>query len=111
MAFWRASTTLAIFLIANLGRARWRVGRGARATDGRSHNRAGGERMTASSKTVQTGDIVETLSAVQRSPSAAALRMRRHRLRRQSGLRCLIVEVREREIDALGRVDIEFTAF
>jgi hypothetical protein len=59
--------------------------------------------MTASSKTVQTGDIVETLSAVQRSPSAAALRMRRHRLRRQSGVRCLIVEVREREIDALVR--------
>jgi hypothetical protein len=59
--------------------------------------------MTASSKTVQTGDIVETLSAVPRSPSGAALRMRRVRERRRRGLRCLIVEVREKEIDALVR--------
>jgi hypothetical protein len=44
-----------------------------------------------------------TLSAVQRSPSAAALRMRQHRLRRQKGLRCLTVEVRASEIDVLVR--------
>jgi hypothetical protein len=59
--------------------------------------------MTASSKTVQTGDIAETSPAVQQSPSAAALRMRRHRLRRQKGLRCLTVEVRASEIDVMVR--------
>jgi hypothetical protein len=35
--------------------------------------------------------------------SAAAERMRRHRDRRRNGLRCLIVELRETEIDALAR--------
>jgi hypothetical protein len=35
--------------------------------------------------------------------SAAAERMRRHRERRRDGLRCLIVELRETEIDALAR--------
>jgi len=35
--------------------------------------------------------------------SAAAERMRRHRERRRDGLRCLIVELRETEIDALTR--------
>ena len=35
--------------------------------------------------------------------SAAAERMRRHRERRRDGLRCLIVELRETEIDALVR--------
>ena len=59
--------------------------------------------MTASSKTVQTGDIVETLSAVQRSPSAAALRMRRHRERLKNSLRCLTIELRETEVTALIR--------
>ena len=33
--------------------------------------------------------------------SPAAERMRRHRLRRRDGLRCLIIELRETEIDAL----------
>jgi hypothetical protein len=33
--------------------------------------------------------------------SAAAERMRRHRQRRQNGMRCLMVELREAEIDAL----------
>ena len=37
------------------------------------------------------------------SPSAAAERMRRHRERRRKGLRCLRVELRETEIDALIR--------
>lgn len=36
---------------------------------------------------------------VARSPAAG--RMRRHRERRRNKLRCLIIEVREREIDAL----------
>ena len=35
--------------------------------------------------------------------SAAAERMRRHRERRRDGLRCVIVEIREMEIDALAR--------
>jgi hypothetical protein len=33
--------------------------------------------------------------------SAAALRMRRHRERRRSGLRCMTIELRETEITAL----------
>ena len=33
--------------------------------------------------------------------SAAALRMRRHRERRRDGLRCMTIELRETEIDAL----------
>ena len=36
-------------------------------------------------------------------PSAAAHRMRRHRERRRDGLRCMTVELRETEIDALIR--------
>jgi hypothetical protein len=35
--------------------------------------------------------------------SAAAERMRAHRQRRRDGLRCLIIELREQEIDALIR--------
>jgi hypothetical protein len=37
------------------------------------------------------------------APSAAAERMRRHRQRRRDGLRCLIIELRETEIDVLIR--------
>jgi hypothetical protein len=37
------------------------------------------------------------------SPTAPALRMRRHRKRRSEGLRCLTLEVRDQEIDALVR--------
>jgi hypothetical protein len=37
------------------------------------------------------------------SISAAAERMRRHRLRRREGLRCLMIELRETEIDELIR--------
>ena len=37
------------------------------------------------------------------SPTPAAERMRRHRERRREGLRCLWVELRETEIDALMR--------
>ena len=59
--------------------------------------------MTAGSKTLQTTDIEEILSPVERSPSAAALRMRRHRERRRHGLRCLTLQLRDREIDALVR--------
>jgi hypothetical protein len=37
------------------------------------------------------------------SPSAAALRMRRHRERRKDGLRCMTIELRETEVGALIR--------
>jgi hypothetical protein len=37
--------------------------------------------------------------SISRSPAAA--RMRRHRERRRQGLRCLIIELRETEIDVL----------
>ena len=37
------------------------------------------------------------------SPTPAAERMRRHRERRREGLRCLWVELRDTEIDALMR--------
>ena len=37
------------------------------------------------------------------TPSPAALRMRRHRERRRDGLRCMTIELRETEIDALIR--------
>ena len=42
-----------------------------------------------------------TSAPATRSP--AAERMRRHRERRRDGLRCLIIELREQEIDALVR--------
>jgi hypothetical protein len=35
------------------------------------------------------------------APSAAALRMRRHRERRRDGLRCMTIELRETEVRAL----------
>jgi hypothetical protein len=38
--------------------------------------------------------------------SAAAERMRRHRQRRRDGLRCLIIELRETEIDELIRREL-----
>jgi hypothetical protein len=42
------------------------------------------------------------MNALVRYPSAAAAeRMRRHRQRRRDGLRCLVIEVRETEIDVL----------
>jgi hypothetical protein len=36
-------------------------------------------------------------------PSAAAQRMRRHRQRVHKGLRCLVIELRETEVDTLVR--------
>ena len=41
------------------------------------------------------------MKAHQPMPNLAAERMRRHRQRRRDGLRCLIVELRETEIDVL----------
>jgi hypothetical protein len=42
-----------------------------------------------------------TMNALVRDASAAAERMRLHRERRRQGLRCLMIELRETEIDAL----------
>jgi hypothetical protein len=39
------------------------------------------------------------MNALVRDPSAAAERMRLHRERRRKGLRCLMIELRETEID------------
>jgi hypothetical protein len=41
------------------------------------------------------------MNALVRDASAAAERMRLHRERRRQGLRCLMIELRETEIDAL----------
>ena len=40
------------------------------------------------------------------APSLAAERMRRHRQRRRNGLRCLTIELRETEINALVRIGL-----
>ena len=45
-------------------------------------------------------------SAESRARSAAAERMCRHRERRRDGLRCVTVELRETEIDALVRIGL-----
>jgi hypothetical protein len=45
--------------------------------------------------------VPQTAEPVARSP--AAERMRRHRQRRRQGLRCILVQLRETEIDALLR--------
>ena len=42
-----------------------------------------------------------TTDATPPAPSPAAERMRRHRERQRDGLRCLMIELRETEIDAL----------
>ena len=45
----------------------------------------------------------ETVRSLHRSRSPAAERMRLHRERRRLGLRCMTIELRETEIDALIR--------
>jgi hypothetical protein len=54
--------------------------------------------------------MVDDLTTAEASPttkepsrSAAALRMQRHRARRRRGLRCLLIELREVEIDQFVR--------
>ena len=49
------------------------------------------------------GHLRQSDDLAQAAPSAAALRMRRHRERRRDGLRCMTIELRETEIDALIR--------
>jgi hypothetical protein len=53
--------------------------------------------VTNDSHLGQNGDLAQA------APSTAALRMRRHRERRRDGLRCMTIELRETEIDALIR--------
>jgi hypothetical protein len=43
-----------------------------------------------------------TSPPIAKARSSAAERMRRHRERRRDGLRCLTIELREQEIDALA---------
>src|SRR5258705_10619083 len=43
----------------------------------------------------------DSVNRVQPMPNAAAKRMRRYRQRRREGLRCLTVQLRETEIEAL----------
>jgi hypothetical protein len=50
--------------------------------------------------------IASTTTTEPATRSAAAERMRRHRERRRDGLRCLTVELRETEIDALVRMGL-----
>ena len=47
--------------------------------------------------------MTNPLTAASTARTAAAERMRAHRQRRRDGLRCLTIEVRETEIDALIR--------
>ena len=47
--------------------------------------------------------MTHATTAPPRTCSAAAERMRAHRERRRQGLRCLMIELRETEIDALIR--------
>ena len=54
--------------------------------------------MTDSTETMVTSPSAEPVT---RSP--AAERMRRHRRRKKDRLRCLTIELREREVDALIR--------
>jgi hypothetical protein len=44
------------------------------------------------------------LSSVSATPSPGAVRMSRHRSRRKDGLRCVTIELRQAEIEALIRV-------
>jgi hypothetical protein len=46
-------------------------------------------------------DVEMTTTTARVARSLAAERMRRHRERRRDGLRCLTIELRETEIDAL----------
>lgn len=58
--------------------------------------------MTDVEKTALTrADILAELQKIVEAPLGAAARMRRHRERRRDGLRCLRIELRETEIDAL----------
>src|SRR5271165_4062722 len=47
--------------------------------------------------------MTDTHDSASTAPSASALRMRRHRERRRNGLRCVMIELRASEIDALVR--------
>jgi hypothetical protein len=54
--------------------------------------------MANNTETVVTSPPAEAVA-----PSPAAERMRRHRRRKKDGFRCLTIELREREVEALIR--------
>jgi hypothetical protein len=56
-----------------------------------------------SRKPLLNGVGTERMNDLAARPSPAAERMRAHRERRRQGLRCLMIELRETEIDALIR--------
>jgi len=51
-------------------------------------------------------DLTVAPPTTESARSAAAKRLRLHRERRRQGLRCLMIEVRETEIDALVRMGL-----
>ena len=51
-------------------------------------------------------DLTLTPASTEPARSGAAERMRRHRERRRDKLRCLIIELRETEMDALVRMGL-----
>ena len=57
--------------------------------------------MTHATETLVTSAPAEPVTAEPLAPSPAAARMRRHRQRKKARLRCLTIELREREVDAL----------
>jgi hypothetical protein len=58
--------------------------------------------MTHATETLVTSAPAEpVVTAEPLAPSPAAARMRRHRQRKKDRLRCLTIELREREVDAL----------
>ena len=77
----------------------------------RDHRNAGCARQTYQRQPGEVGRVMldsglpemTTNLSTPAPRSAAAERMRRHRERRRDGLRCLMIELREQEIDALVR--------
>jgi hypothetical protein len=57
--------------------------------------------MAHSMETVVISPPAEPVTAEPVTVSPAAQRMRRHRQRKKARLRCLTIELREREVDAL----------
>jgi hypothetical protein len=57
--------------------------------------------MTVEALAADCVDARDAVNRVQPTPSGAAKRMRRYRQRRREGLRCLTVQLRETEIEAL----------
>jgi hypothetical protein len=55
---------------------------------------------------MRTTPVYGAMTTAPATRSPAAERMRRHRERRRDGLRCVMIELRETEIDALIRKEL-----